>query len=260
MFIPKRSGDREMAHAMARGALPKRSSLYRAVKRMRGSIDRLIARDSLISNAPVLDPGLFPWTEQLQAEWKAIRAEAQAVMTAPGSVPPLRSVSPDHRRISRDDRWRSFFLYGYGYRIDSNCARCPRTTALVESIPDLNSAFFSILGPGAHIAAHRGPTKALVTSHLGLMVPDGRSCRMILDGRPVEWREGEWLVFDDTYRHEVWQDADQPRVILLIQVRRPLEGLGKLLASLFVGAMRISPFVQEGRRNITAWERANGIF
>jgi ornithine lipid ester-linked acyl 2-hydroxylase len=240
----------------AKSVLPRRPWPYRAVKKMRSDIDRLIARSSLIPNDPILDPALFEWAALLRDNWRSIRAEAEALLPRMEQVPPLRSVSRDHQRIARSDLWKSFFLYGYGYRVESNIERCPRTAALVERIPGLNSAFFSILLPGMHIRSHRGPTKGLVTCHLGLMVPEGNSCRMQVHDQIVGWREGECLLFDDTYRHEVWHDGDSPRIVLLIQVRRPLRAPGRQIADLFLAGVRHSPFVQEGRRNMAAWEQA----
>jgi beta-hydroxylase len=241
---------------LAPTALPRRPRLYRLGKRLRGRLDRLIARSSLIPDDAVLDPSLFPWTATLRGEWRTIRAEAEALLPRMAAVPPLRAVSPDHRRISPNDLWKSFFLWGYGYRMDGNCARCPATAALVDRIPGLNSAFFSILLPGTHIKPHRGPTKGLVTCHLGLMVPPGDSCRMQVGDGLVGWREGEWLVFDDTCRHEVRHRGELPRIVLLVQVRRPLRAPGRQVAALFLAGMRRSPFVQEARRNMAAWDRA----
>jgi ornithine lipid ester-linked acyl 2-hydroxylase len=239
-----------------KSALPKRPWPYRAAKKARFRLDRLIARSSLIPNDPLLDAALFPWTEMLRDNWQAIRAEAAALLPRMDRVPPLRSVSPDHQRIARSDLWKSFFLCGYGYWVEENVARCPETAALVRQIPGLNSAFFSILLPGMHIKSHRGPTKGLVTCHLGLMVPESDSVRMQVGDRLVRWREGECLVFDDTYRHEVWHEGDSPRIVLLIQVRRPLRAPGRQIAALFLGAIRRSPFVQEGRRKQAAWDAA----
>ncbi|MGC6727993.1 aspartyl/asparaginyl beta-hydroxylase domain-containing protein, partial [Escherichia coli] len=90
------------------------------------------------------------------------------------------------------------------YRVDENLARCPHTSQLIEQIPGLNSAIFSILAPGTHIPAHRGVTKGLITCHLGLVVPRDGDVRMRIGNRTVRWAEGETLVFDDTYDHEVW--------------------------------------------------------
>ena len=249
-------GAHDPATAPSGSILPRRPLIYRVGKKLRSRIDRVIARSSLIGDEPVLDPAIFPWTATVGADWRAIRTEAEALLPDMSRIPPLRLISPDHRRIAQSELWKSFFLYGYGYKVEANCARCPRTIALVERIPDLNSAFFSILLPGTHIAAHRGPTKGLTTCHLGLMVPAGGGCRMRVGDRTVGWREGEWLVFDDTYRHEVWHDGDTPRIVLLIQVKRPLRAPGRQIADLFLAGMRRSAFVQEGRRNIAGWEAA----
>ena len=239
--------------------LPKRPFLYKVGKRARVWFDQRIADGSLIPTDPLLDAGVFEWSGPLREQWEAIRAEAQGLLPNLSNVPPLREVSPDHRRIMREDSWRSLFLWGYGYKVEENCRRCPRTAALVETIPGLNSAFFSILMPGSHIRSHRGPTKALVTCHLGLMVPPDEGCRMNVAGNDVLWTEGDWLVFDDTYRHEVWNDTSEPRVILLVQVKQPVRGPGRLVADLFLGAIRYTPFVQEGRRNIAAWRERGDV-
>lgn len=225
-------------------------------KRLRGTFDRIIAASSLVPTAPVLDPADFAWTALLREHWQAIRKEAISVALKGEAAPSLVTISPDHRGIAEEDSWRSFFLYGYGYAIDENIAQCPRTASVCAAIPGLISAFFSILAPGTHIPDHRGVTKGLVTCHLGLIVPEDGDIRMRVHDRIVRWGEGETLVFDDTYRHEVWNDSDGTRVVLLIQFERPLRRPGKWFADLFLGIARKSAFVQDARRNILNWNAA----
>ncbi len=240
----------------ANGQKPeKRPLLIRYGKHFRGFFDRLIASSSLVSNDPVLDVRDFPWTQHLRDNWRAIRDEAIAAALGNNS-PSLSSISPDHRAIAPVDMWRSFFLWGYGYCVEENLDRCPVTTATVARIPDLNSAFFSILAPGTHIPAHRGVTKGLITCHLGLIVPKDGDVRMRVDDRVVRWAEGETLVFDDTYDHEVWNDTENTRVVLLIQIKRPLRHPGKWIADTFLNVVRRSAFVQEARDNVMAWNDA----
>lgn len=229
--------------------------LARIGKRLRGTIDRLIASSSLVANDPVLDMRDFGWTAQLRDQWQAIRDEAQRVVNGKGA-PSLATISPDHRAIAAEDTWRSFFLWGYGFPVAENIAQCPQTKALVERIPGLNSAFFSILAPGAHIPPHRGVTKGLITCHLGLMVPRDGDARMRIGERVVRWAEGETLVYDDTYDHEVWNDSNDVRVVLLIQFERPLRNPGKWFADLFLSLLRRSAFVQDARRNMRSWNAA----
>ena len=235
---------------------PGRPILIRYGKHLRGLFDRLIAGSSLVPNDPVLDMRDFAWTCDLRRHWRAIRDEAMAVALDRGAAPSLSDVSPDHRAIAVPEMWRSFFLHGYGYPIEENIARCPATAAAVATVPGLVSAFFSILAPGTHIPAHRGVTKGLITCHLGLIVPPDGDVRMRIGDRVIRWAEGETLVFDDTYDHEVWNDSAGTRVVLLIQFERPLAQPGKWFADLFLRVVRRSAFVQEARDNIHAWNRA----
>jgi beta-hydroxylase len=234
-------------------------------RRLRTTLDGAIARSSLIPNDPVLDPDLFDWSAMLRDNWMAIRDEAIAVLERPEAVPLLDEISPDHEDIAPPGKWRSFFLHGYGFSVPENLVRCPKTAALVARIPDLNTAFFSILAPGAHIPAHRGVTKGLLTCHLGLIVPEGR-LEMAVGPERVRWKPGETILFDDSWTHEVWNDTAETRVILLMQVRRPLRAPGKWLADAFLWAIRKSPFVAEARRNMELWnanlakiEQAHGL-
>ncbi|MBS47110.1 MAG: aspartyl/asparaginyl beta-hydroxylase domain-containing protein [Sphingobium sp.] len=223
---------------------------------MRPSLDALIARSSRVPNDPALDPAMFPWTEMLRSNWGAIQSEALAVTQSSDAVPTLREISPDHTRIATDEGWRSFFLIGYGQRVERNLARCPRTEKLLRQVPGLNSAFFSVLRPGTHIPKHRGVTKGLLTCHLGLQVPRGAGLFMTVGTQTLGWREGETLVFDDTWHHEVWNGTNGTRIVLLVQFERPLAQPGRAIAQAFLAGIRRSAFVKEALKNIDRWQRA----
>jgi len=231
--------------------------IYRIGKKMRHRVSAIVARSSRVGDRPVFDPTRFGWIAELEARAPAIRRELEAVLAYREAIPPLASISPDHRRIAPPGTWKSFFLHGYGYKVEENCARCPVTSAAVERIPGLNSAFFSILEPGAHIPRHRGVTKAILTAHLGLIVPEPREqCRMAVEQEMLLWEEGRTLVFDDTFHHEVWNDTNGLRAVLLIQFRRPVGLMGKLAGEAFLVGGRHSHFVQYARAQIGSWEAA----
>ena len=230
---------------------------YRFLKKQRHNVNRIIARSSQISNDPVLDAADFDWAGPIQAEWRAIQREALEIYRYRAAIPPLREISPDHRRIMNDDAWRSFFLIGYGHREESNIARAPQTARLVSQIPGLNSAFFSILAPGAVIVPHRGVTKAFVTAHLGLSIPKAREdCWMRVADQNLTWSEGEWVVFDDTYEHEVRNDTTEHRIVLLCQIERPVSAPGSWFAAGTMEYVKRSQFVQEAKNNLSEWETA----
>ncbi|MGH0033955.1 MAG: aspartyl/asparaginyl beta-hydroxylase domain-containing protein [Myxococcota bacterium] len=234
-----------------------RQALMRLGKDVRPTLDRAIARYSEVGDPAVFDPRIFPFTRAFEERWERIRQEAEAVMARGRPMPQVDEISPDHARIADGDGWRSYFLVGYGDRRERACRRCPETAALLETVPNLHSAFFSIMDPGQRLVPHRGPTKAILTWHLPLSVPHERErCRIRIAGDWYSWREGESLLFDDTYRHEVRNDTGESRVLLLMHLRRPVRFPGSLVSNGFLGAISRSPFVQDARRNQDAWEDA----
>jgi len=226
-------------------------------KKLRPAINQMAARHSMLPDAPLLDEDALPWTRELRSHWEAIRDEARAVLFHSDAIPPLNEISPDHARIAGDSRWKSFFLFGYGQKLEANCRRAPVTAELAGRIPDLNSAFFSILAPGCHIPRHKGVTKGLLTWHLGLDVPaEVEKCRMRVADETVHWRAGRSFLFDDTYPHEVWNDTNDVRVILLVQVRRPMRWPGSIGPDLFLWGIRRSAFVRDAKSRLVDWEAA----
>lgn len=222
-------------------------------------IERLLERQSLVGTTPFLDNRDFPWSRELEARWQVVREELEGVMQDPERLPSFQEISKDQANLTQDDRWKTFFLYGYGYKMPVNCARCPETTRLVEAVPGMMTAFFSILAPGKHIPRHRGPYKGVVRCHLALMVPEPRErCRIQVGDEEAHWEEGRCLVFDDTYKHAVQNDTEGTRVVLFLDVRRPLAFPASAVNRLVLGLIRWSPFIRDARRNQRAWERRWG--
>jgi len=236
-----------------------RAARRKAVKRggrlLLDGMSRFIAAQSLIGDTPVFDRAVFPWTAVFEANWKKIRAELDEVLRTRDALPSFHEISPDQKRISTGDNWKTFVLYGFGIRFDANCERCPRTARLLDQLPDLENAWFSILAPGYHIPAHRGPTNGIVRVHLGLIVPRDRDkCRIRVDKEILAWEEGKCIVFDDHYEHEVWNDTKEQRVVLFFDVDRPMRPLGRFLNRLLLAGLRRSAYVQDAYKRLQAWE------
>ncbi len=219
-------------------------------------LDRFFARQSLVGDPPIIDPRTLPWVAELEANWKDVRRELDGLLEQRELLPAFHQIQPDQYNLSQDDAWKTCFLFGYGIRSERNCARCPETVRLLERIPGVITAWFSILAPGKHIPRHAGITKGVIRVHLGLVVPQGPGrCEMEVDGTYNRWQEGRCLLFDDSRRHEVWNDTEEERVVLLFDVVRPMRRRGRALMSGLVRIMRLTPFVRAAQRNQRAWER-----
>ena len=196
-------------------------NIYPTLKKVGVKLMRTVAafqsRHSLVSTEPVLDNADFPWVGMVEEAYPAIREELEALLEHPERIPAFHQISPDQERISKGDNWKVFTMHAYGTRIEENRALCPQTSKLIDQVPGLQNAWFSILAPGYHIPPHHGPTRAVVRLHLGLIVPeDSASCWIRVDDQICHWREGECLVFDDTYEHEVRNDTPDRRVVLFL--------------------------------------------
>lgn len=225
----------------------------RVGKKLRWPVNRFLERQSLIGTQPFFEEAQVPGLDRLRENWEVIREELQALMADRAQVPPLGEISPDHRRLAPDASWKSFFFTGYGYKAEANRARCPKTAALVDQVPNLVVAFFSIFEPGAYVHPHRGVTKAMLNVHLGLLVPSGpERCEIRVADEVRGWTPGEYLIFDETFEHEVWNETAEPRVVLFLQVMRPMRWRGRWLGKLFLWGVKRTSFVQDVRRALKA--------
>jgi len=184
---------------------------------------KLYARQSLVPDVAIVPNEHFPFIAPLEVGWRDINAELDGVLKDRDSIPYFDKISPDQTRISHSQKWKAYFLWGMGEELTGSTARCPKTAALLRQVPNLRSAWFSILGPNYHIKPHRGITKGVLRAHLGLVIPQHwHECRMKVDEEMVHWREGKCFVFDDSRTHQVWNNTDEERVILLFDFDRPM--------------------------------------
>lgn len=233
----------------------RRFAVKRAGKRAIYALGHIMSRQSLVGDTPFLDKELFPFLKPFEAEWQAIRDEVVEILKHRDAVPAFQEVSRDQKKIAKGKNWRTFVLYGFGQKMEKNCRQAPRTTELLERIPNLQTAWFSILAPGYHIPAHSGVSKGILRAHLGLIIPkEWEKCRIRVDQEIRPWRAGEIFVFDDTYEHEVWNDTQEERVVLLFDFDRPMRFWGRAINATFLRLMKLTAFYQEPKRNMQTFE------
>jgi len=206
--------------------------------------------------ATFLPPAELRWTGELESQWTLVRAELEPVLANLETLPNFQYLSKAQGALTQDDRWKSFLLHVAPRPIEKNCASCPATAKLLERVPGLVFAMFSILDGPKHIPPHRGPYKGLLNCHLPLLVPDDpNACRLRVGGDVVAWEEGRMLVFDDSHEHEAWNDSENLRVVLFCYVVRPLPFPLSVLNRMVIGLIRWSPHLQELAKSQDRWFR-----
>lgn len=172
----------------------------------------------------------FEWAAAVEAATDAIRAELSALIdnsgdhfapyvTASADRPP-----PNNPLLDKPD-WGAAWLWKDGEVADGMATRCPQTLAALAHAPQpvipgrAPLALFSRLKPGTHIAPHHGMLNTRLICHLPLIVPEG--CGLRVGAETRIWREGELMIFDDSFEHEAWNRGTSDRTILLFEIWRP---------------------------------------
>jgi len=194
---------------------------------------------SKVPRTPYLPTSTFPELAPLQSHWREIREEAVNLQKNMQIKAAANNDDAGFNSFFKTG-WKRFYLKWYGDAHPSAMTLCPRTTALVKSIPSVKAAMFAELPPGAKLNLHRDPYAGSLRYHLAVLAPDDDRCRIVVDGTPYSWREGEGVSFDETYTHWAENRSEGNRIVLFCDVERPMthgfarwlnHGLGKNVVS-----------------------------
>lgn len=155
----------------------------------------------------------------LAQNWRTIRDEATRLLDDDGN-----QFKPETEMLRDSGDWRQFELFARGRRVPENCARAPLTCKIIDAMAAARTCTrgqvkFSVMQPGTHVWPHCGPTNCRLRAHLGLQVP--RKTFLRVANRWRTWREGEWLIFDDSFEHEVWHNGTAVRLVLIVDIWHP---------------------------------------
>ena len=195
--------------------------------------------------AAVFDPAAVPGLDRIKAAFPVIRDEAKALLDSGALQRPPALDEPGYNTFEKGG-WRMYPLKWYTDQCGPAAVRtCPQTCAVMDSIPAVRSAMFTVLPPGARLGRHHDPIASSLRYHLGLLTPNSAECALTLDGVDYVWRDGEELLFDQTYLHSAINRTDIVRVILFCDVekanlRSPIkrfaEAVNYALVAKFTGA------------------------
>jgi aspartate beta-hydroxylase len=184
-----------------------------------------------IPSRPYYPRERFPWHDALEAATASIQEELRGVLARDNSLeaflgtPPPGEASMLQSSGPQPAAWDAYFFYRHGERYDAHAAACPRTAALLDSLPltrirdHAPETLFSVLSPGTHILPHTGVTNVRLVTHLPLIVPP--DCALRVGGEVHAWQQGHCVTFDDTFEHEAWNRSNETRVMLILDSWNP---------------------------------------
>lgn len=176
---------------------------------------------SKMPGRPYGDVAEFPEVELLRNNWQVIREEALALNDGAKITASDDLDDVGFNSFFRTG-WRRFYLKWYGTELNSALRDCPKTVALLNQIPTIKAAMFASLPPGATLVKHRDPYAGSLRYHLGLECPGHSDCAIYVDGEPYVWRNGEDVIFDETFIHYAQNKTEHQRIVLFCDLERPL--------------------------------------
>jgi|EP01046_Picozoa_sp_COSAG06_P033646 hypothetical protein len=211
-FSPTECTSEAAAHGLWPSASQRPAALVGEAKQLPGPEDGAELRTAPVWQPADLGPDGEAMLAGLQEAWEAIRDEAVGLTTGG-----KRSTAweLEGERLHEAGRWTQLQLWRFGKRIEEGCAQAPVTCGLIERLDSgrlvtghsVGLVEYSRLAPGTVIKPHTGPDNSRIRAHLGLITPEGAGLRVA--EHTLGWSEGQIIVFDDSFEHEVWHRGAQ---------------------------------------------------
>jgi beta-hydroxylase len=166
---------------------------------------------------------VFPELKPLVNHWKIIQDELYHLLKTSTDNNWLNTF-PEYVENKENRSWKVFSFLFFQMKSKKHAALCPKTAELVYSIPSILSCDFSLLPRNTKIKPHEGYTRMVLRCHLPLIVPEGNKCGLRVGDKIHLWREGELVIFDDSFEHEAWNDSNDDRVVLMFDIPNPRWG------------------------------------
>jgi beta-hydroxylase len=176
---------------------------------------------SRVPSTPYIPVRDFPELSVLQENWQVIREEGLKLIELKKIKASEQNNDAGFNSFFKTG-WKRFYLKWYDASHPSAERMCPRTHALLQGIPTVKAAMFAELPPGAKLNPHRDPFAGSMRYHLGLATPNDDRCFIEVDGQRYSWRDGQGVIFDETYIHWAENASDSDRLILFCDVERPM--------------------------------------
>ncbi len=184
-------------------------------------VNALMYLFSAVPKTPYLNVADFPELKILRDNWETIRDEAEHLYNE-GYITASEKYDDIGFNSFFRRGWKRFYLKWYDKPLNSAQTLCPKTLALIQNIPSVNAAMFALLPKNSFLFEHRDPYAGSLRYHLGLITPNSKDCCIYVDGQPYFWKNGEDVLFDETYVHRAENTTTQDRIILFCDIRRPL--------------------------------------
>lgn len=205
-------------------------ALYIGVSILRDNMIVVYAASSVLTSfvrtPPVLQPyDVFSGSEEFEDNYIAIRDEINALDTQKMTLTKdtFEGVNENiGRNVKDNEGWRILPLCIGENISEAALHKLPTLVSLIKKYRnEIQSAAVSVIPPNTHIPQHVGYYKGIVRWMFAIKVPRDRSnCFLCVNNQRVLWQEGKSIAFDDCYPHKVFNDTEESRVVIYMDITR----------------------------------------
>lgn len=168
---------------------------------------------------------ISPELLQLDENYTVIKSELENLRKEK-ELKAYHDIDPLQHKISGitnpEKNWKVYMLYMMGeFSVEAE-ETCPKTCSLLKNIPSIYQCFFSVLEGGKNIPPHSGSYRGYLRYHLGLSVPKENPPIFRINNYEHVWEEAKSILFDDSWNHEVINNCSEERIILVVDIYRPM--------------------------------------
>lgn len=176
---------------------------------------------------------------EIQLEWRQYIQKFQSYGL------PIDDLSDEQKLLNKDKKWKSVFLFGYSHFNDKELINFPKTAELIRKHRDkITLVMFSTTEAGKHIPAHNGNNHGVLRVQLGIDISDPQGCVLRVENKKIRLKEKEIFIFDDTFEHELINDSQSNRTVLIIDYYKPLPFFYHFLNKNKIAGIAKSDYVQ----------------
>jgi len=111
----------------------------------------------------------------------------------------------------------------------------PFLVKLLKGLPEVTTCAISVLQEGVRIPIHTGYYKGIMRYMMPIIVPkDRENVFLCVNEKKYNWTEGEGVLWDDNFPHKVYNNTNEIRVVIFMDVIRPLCRVANYLNKQFV--------------------------
>jgi beta-hydroxylase len=212
-------------------------------------------KHSLLGDKKFFNPHDVALSKDLLDNYQEIKKEVDAILARYDDLAVFQNISANQSYIVNDDKWRMFFFRVFGVNVKKNQSITPVIASVINKHDNIVSAYISVLGPQTYLNPHHGPWSGIIRMHLGVVVPGHNQCALIVEGETYHWKEGEIVLFDDTFEHMALNATDKPRAILFFDIDRPLPQPWKFFGWLVTRLTLFTPYCIKGYLEHRKWQK-----